>query len=71
MNTEIGKLFIFLGVLLTVVGLVLVFKIHIPWLGKLPGDFYFKRNNVQIYVPIATCVLLSLILTAILYLFRK
>jgi Protein of unknown function (DUF2905) len=71
MSIELGKILIILGILLAVVGLIAVFRIQIPWLGKLPGDFYVKRNNVQIYFPLATCILLSLLLSAILYLFRK
>lgn len=71
MNTELGKILIFIGVLFTIAGLVLIFKVHLPWLGKLPGDLYVKRGNFQVYFPLATCILLSLILTAILYLFRK
>lgn len=71
MNIEFGKILIILGIFLLVVGLVVVFRIQIPWLGKLPGDFYVKRDNVQIYFPLATCILLSLLLSLILYLFRK
>jgi Protein of unknown function (DUF2905) len=71
MSIELGKILIILGILLAVIGLIVVFRIQIPWLGKLPGDFYVKRNNVQIYFPLATCILLSLLLSAILYLFRK
>lgn len=71
MSTELGRILILLGILFVLVGLAIVFKIQIPWLGKLPGDIYIKKENVQIYFPLATCLLLSLILTAILYFFRK
>ena len=71
MGIELGKVLILLGILLALAGLVLVFRIQIPWLGKLPGDFYVKRDNVQFYFPLATCILLSLLLSAIFYLFRK
>jgi thiosulfate reductase cytochrome b subunit len=71
LSTELGRILILLGILFVLVGLAIVFKIQIPWLGKLPGDIYIKKENVQIYFPLATCLLLSLILTAILYFFRK
>ena len=71
MNTELGKLFIFLGGILVVAGLLLVFKPPIPFLGKLPGDIYIKRENFQFYFPFTTCLMLSLLLTLILYLVKK
>jgi hypothetical protein len=68
---ELGKLLIIIGVLFALAGLILVWKIQVPWLGKLPGDFHFKHGNFQLYFPLATSILISLILTALLYLFRK
>jgi ribose/xylose/arabinose/galactoside ABC-type transport system permease subunit len=68
---ELGKLLVIIGLMFALAGLVLLWKGQIPWLGKLPGDFHFKQGNFQVYFPLATCILLSLILTAVLYLFRK
>jgi hypothetical protein len=71
MQTDFGKLFIILGVVFVVVGLILNSKIHIPWLGKLPGDISIKRDHFQFYFPLATSILLSILLTLILRFFRK
>lgn len=68
---EIGRMLIFTGVLLVVVGLFLTFGSSIPWLGRLPGDISFHRGNTRFYFPLATCVLLSILLSLILYFFRK
>lgn len=65
-----GKYLIILGVILIVAGLLVVFKIPIPF-GKLPGDIAIKGENVQFYVPIASCIILSLILSLLLYLFSQ
>jgi hypothetical protein len=53
------------------VGVVLLLAPKIPWLGRLPGDFTYRRGNFTFYFPLGTCILLSVILTLILYLFRK
>jgi len=64
----IGKLLILAGTLLLVVGVVLTFFDSIPLLGKLPGDITIKKENVQIHIPVTTCILLSVILTFVLWL---
>jgi hypothetical protein len=53
------------------VGLVISFSSRIPWLGKLPGDFTFRTGGVTIYLPLATCLLASVALSLIAYLFRR
>jgi hypothetical protein len=63
----IGKMLIVLGVVLVGVGLLATFFDKIPFLGKLPGDIHIKRENFQFYFPIATSVVLSVILTLILW----
>ena len=59
-----------IGVLIAGVGLVWLLAPSIPWLGKLPGDISIERENTSIYIPITTCILLSLILTGIMWLVR-
>jgi DUF2905 family protein len=71
MQTDLGKFFLVLGAVFLLVGLVLSLKIQIPWLGKLPGDINIKRDNFQFYFPLATCILISILLTLLLRLFRK
>ena len=69
--SDLGRFLIVIGVILVIVGAVLLVAPKIPWLGKLPGDISFKRGNVSFYFPLGTCILISIILTLILYLFRK
>lgn len=66
-----GKMLIVLGFLIIVFGMILILSDKIPFLGKLPGDIMIKRKNIVFYFPIVTCLLLSLVLTFILYLLRK
>jgi H+/Cl- antiporter ClcA len=71
MPSEFGKILIIVGILLVVVGLMLALKIQIPWLGKLPGDIHIKRDNFQFYFPIVTSILLSVLITVLIHLFKK
>ena len=66
-----GKFFIIAGAILIVVGLVLSLAPHVPFLGKLPGDFHVKGRNYSVYFPFATSILLSILLTIILNLFLR
>ena len=59
------------GLLLVAVGLVVSFASRIPWLGKLPGDFTFRSGGVTIYLPLATCLLVSAALSLLSYLLRR
>lgn len=68
---ELGKMLIFFGIILAVVGVLLLFAPKIPWLGKLPGDFVYRGERVTFYFPLATSILLSVVLTLLLYLFRR
>jgi hypothetical protein len=61
---------IVLGLLIAAVGLVWLMAPSIPWLGRLPGDIAIERGNVRVYFPLATCLLLSLVLTLVLSLIR-
>ena len=59
------------GVILVAVGLALLLVPKIPGLGKLPGDIVIKRENFSFYFPLGTCILISLILSLIFWLFRR
>lgn len=63
---EVGRVLLVFGLILAAVGLVLVFADKIPLLGRLPGDILVKRKNFTIYFPLATMILLSIVLTVIL-----
>jgi len=67
----LGKLLILFGVLIVVIGLLLLVGEKIPWVGRLPGDIIIKRERFTFYFPIATSILISIILTLLFTLFRK
>ena len=69
--SDLGKLLVIGGLLLAVVGGLLWSGIGKGWLGRLPGDIHYKGDNFSFHFPIVTCLLLSLLLTLILRLFRK
>ncbi|MBL8037324.1 MAG: DUF2905 domain-containing protein [Nitrospira sp.] len=80
--TTIGKIFIGVGLGIVALGVLLIALDRIPglgsslsWLGKLPGDISIKRENVSFYFPVATSILLSVLLSLIFYivgwLFRR
>ena len=68
---QLGKILIFIGIFIVVLGALFLLGHKIPWLGKLPGDIYIKKNNFTFYFPIVTSILISLILSLIFYFFRK
>jgi Protein of unknown function (DUF2905) len=69
---EIGKFVLVLGLVLAVVGL-LVWRVPglFGWVGKLPGDISIRKGNTSFYFPIVTCIVVSIILTLISWLFRR
>jgi len=69
--TELGKTLILLGVVLVVVGVVLSLAGRIPWLGHLPGDITIERGRFSFYFPLTTCILISVVISLVLYLFRR
>ena len=67
----LGKLIILMGVLIIVIGLLLILGEKIPWIGRLPGDIIIKKKNFTFYFPLATSIIISILLTLLLMLFRK
>jgi len=59
------------GCVTVVVGLVLMLAPKLPWLGNLPGDFVVRRERVTFYFPLATSIVVSLVLTILLNLFFR
>lgn len=57
---EFGKLLLFIGGFLIIIGLLFFFEKDIPFIGNLPGDFHFERGNFHIYFPLGTALLISL-----------
>jgi hypothetical protein len=67
----LGKMLIYFGLLLVVVGLILSFAGKLPWLGHLPGDISIERERFSFYFPLATGILISVVLSLVLYFFRR
>ncbi len=68
---DLGKMLVVVGLVLAAVGAILWSGFGRGWLGRLPGDVHYHRGNYSFYFPVATCILLSIVLTLILRLFRK
>ena len=72
--TSLGKLLIGIGIGIVALGVLLLAADRFPglgsafsWLGKLPGDLSYKRNNTSFYFPLATSILLSVVLSLLFY----
>ena len=68
MFTGFGKIFIFFGIILILVGALLLLVGKVPFLGKLPGDIHIQKKGFDFYFPLGTCILLSLVISLILFL---
>jgi hypothetical protein len=67
----IGKFLIIFGIVVIAIGGLLLLSGKIPWLGKLPGDIIIQRKNFTFYFPIATSIILSVMLTFIFWLISR
>jgi DUF2905 family protein len=67
----LGRTLIYLGIFLIVVGLIFSLGGKMSWFGHLPGDIYIQRERFTFYFPLTTCILISLVITLVLYLFRR
>jgi len=68
---DLGKVLFILGGVIVLIGLVLWTGFGKGWLGRLPGDIHYSKGNFSFYFPLVTCILVSLLLTFVLWLFRK
>ncbi len=66
-----GRMLVFIGVITILFGAVMLFAHKIPFLGKLPGDIYISRKNFTFYFPLATSILVSVVLSLIIRLWSK
>jgi membrane protein implicated in regulation of membrane protease activity len=69
--TELGKFLFMIGLIVAGVGLLLWMGVGRGWLGRLPGDIHYSKDNFSFHFPIVTCLVLSLIITFLFWLFRK
>jgi hypothetical protein len=66
-----AKIIIILGIVLVAIGVMLLFIEKIPFLGKLPGDILIKKEHFTFYFPLTTSIVISIIISLILYLVGK
>jgi hypothetical protein len=67
----LGRTLVVLGLVIVVLGLLVSLAGKFPWLGRLPGDITIKRESFTFYFPLATSIILSLVLSLVLWLLRK
>lgn len=68
---SLAKILIIAGIVLVVAGVLVKYAGHIPWLGRLPGDILIKREKFTFYFPLASSIVISIILSIILWIFRS
>ena len=72
---DLGKILLGFGALMVLLGLVFIFAGNlsgkVPWLGRLPGDIHIQRGGWSFYFPLATCLIISIILTLLFSLFGR
>jgi hypothetical protein len=72
---DLGKMLLGFGALVILLGLILIVAGNlsgkVPWLGRLPGDIHIERGNWSFYFPLATCLVISLVLTILFSLFGR
>jgi uncharacterized membrane protein len=66
---NLGKGLVIAGIVFVAAGILLLIAPKVPFLGKLPGDIHIKKENFDLFIPVTTCVLLSLLFSGILWLF--
>jgi Protein of unknown function (DUF2905) len=70
-QTSLGKGLILVGLLIAAVGVLSLISEKFGWIGRLPGDITIRRGNFTLYFPLATCLIISALLTLLFWLFRK
>ena len=68
---DVGKFLVTIGVVVALIGLIFWAGVAPKWLGRLPGDIRIERGNSTLYFPIVTCIIISILLTLILSIFRR
>lgn len=68
---HLGKILIVFGLLIAILGVGMLLIGKLPYIGKLPGDIVIKKDNFTFYFPLASSILISVILSLVLWLFSK
>lgn len=67
----LGKTLIVFGIILVVVGVLVSFSSKLPWIGHLPGDLHIQRGRFSFYFPLTTCIVVSIVISLVAYLFKR
>jgi hypothetical protein len=67
----LGRLLLIVGLLIAVAGLIIMVAGRLPWIGRLPGDIRIERGNWTFYFPLATSIVVSLVLTLLFWLLGR
>jgi hypothetical protein len=68
---NMGRILVICGLAAVAVGLLLMLSSRVPFIGRLPGDFHWQRDGVSVYVPLATSLLVSVVLSVLLTLVSR
>jgi uncharacterized protein YybS (DUF2232 family) len=68
---DFGKFLVIAGLLIAVIGALLWSGFGKGWLGRLPGDVNYSKGDFSFHFPIVTCLIISVVLTLLMWLFRK
>ena len=68
---QIGKVLMMTGGVILLIGAILMLSGRIPWFGRLPGDILIEKKNFTVYFPLATSILISILLTILFWLFGR
>lgn len=71
MTQELGRLLVVFGIILVVLGGLFMLGGKLPWLGRLPGDIVIERRNFSFYFPLATSLILSIVLSLLFWFFSR
>jgi len=70
-TSMLGRTLVLAGIIIVVIGLVIILAPRIPFLGRLPGDIYYKKDDFAFYFPVTTSIVISIILSLIFYIFTR
>jgi Protein of unknown function (DUF2905) len=68
---DLGRLLVIFGLVIVAAGVLVMLVGRVPWIGRLPGDIHIERGNWTFYFPLGTSILLSLVLTLVLWLIGR
>jgi len=68
---DLGRVLVVFGLIIVAAGVLVMLVGRVPWIGRLPGDIHIQRGNWTFYFPIGTSILLSLVLTLVLWLIGR